>query len=159
YVTNTGGALPLAVLEKLRRTLPTTKVFLMYGLTEAFRSAYLPPEELERRPTSFGKAIPDTELLVVREDGTPCAPGGVGELVHRGPTVSMGYWGHPELTAKVLRPHPLLPSAQGRDAERVVYSGDLVKQDDEGFFYFVGRKDTMIKSCGYRISPTEVEEV
>ena len=78
----------------------------MYGLTEAFRSTYLPPEELDRRPDSMGKAIPNTEILVVNEKGERCAPGEVGELVHRGPTVSMGYWGQPELTAKVLRPHP-----------------------------------------------------
>jgi acyl-CoA synthetase (AMP-forming)/AMP-acid ligase II len=138
--------------------LPATRVFLMYGLTEAFRSTYLPPEELERRPTSMGKAIPNTEILVVGEDGKPCRPGEVGELVHRGPTVSMGYWGQPELTAKVLRPHPFLPRELG-DVETVCYSGDFVRTDEEGFLYFVGRRDTMIKSSGFRISPTEVEEV
>jgi len=130
----------------------------MYGLTEAFRSTYLPPEELDRRPTSMGKAIPDTEILVISEDGKPCRPGEVGELVHRGPTVSMGYWGQPELTARVLRPHPFLPTELG-DVERVCYSGDYVKMDEEGFLYFIGRRDTMIKSSGFRISPTEVEEV
>ena len=158
YITNTGGAMPQPVLGTLRRLLPKTKVFLMYGLTEAFRSTYLPPEELDRRPTSMGKAIPDTEILVVREDGSLCMPGEVGELVHRGPTVSMGYWGQPELTARVLRPHPFLPPELG-DVERVCYSGDYVKMDEEGFLYFVGRRDTMIKSSGFRISPTEVEEV
>ena len=158
YITNTGGAMPQPVLAVLRKLLPGTRVFLMYGLTEAFRSTYLPPEELDRRPTSMGKAIPDTEILVINEDGKPCAPGEVGELVHRGPTVSMGYWGQPELTAKVLRPHPFLPPELG-DVERVCYSGDYVKTDDEGFLYFVGRRDTMIKSSGFRISPTEVEEV
>ena len=157
YITNTGGAMPQPVLKTLREVLPTAKIVLMYGLTEAFRSTYLPPDELDCRPTSMGKAIPDTEILVVTEDGEPCKPGEVGELVHRGPTVSMGYWGQPELTAKVLRPHPFLPKELG-DQERVCYSGDLVKKDEEGFLYFVGRRDTMIKSSGFRISPTEVEE-
>lgn len=158
YITNTGGAMPQNVLGTLRQLLPATRIFLMYGLTEAFRSTYLPPEELDRRPTSMGKAIPDTEILVINEQGRPCEPGEVGELVHRGPTVSMGYWGQPELTAKVLRPHPFLPPELG-DLERVCYSGDYVKMDEEGFLYFVGRRDTMIKSSGFRISPTEVEEV
>lgn len=158
YITNTGGAMPQTVLKTLRQALPTTKIFLMYGLTEAFRSTYLPPEELDRRPTSMGKAIPDTEILVLNEQGKPCKPDEIGELVHRGPTVSMGYWNRPEDTARALRPNPLLPPELG-DCERVCYSGDLVKMDEEGFLYFVGRRDTMIKSSGFRISPTEVEEV
>jgi acyl-CoA synthetase (AMP-forming)/AMP-acid ligase II len=158
YITNTGGAMPQPVLKILRQALPTTKIFLMYGLTEAFRSTYLPPEELDRRPTSMGKAIPDNEILVLNEQGRQCAPGEVGELVHRGSTVSMGYWGNPEATDRVLKPNPLLPPELG-DCERVCYSGDLVKKDEDGFLYYVGRRDTMIKSSGYRISPTEVEEV
>jgi len=158
YITNTGGAMPQAVLKVLREALPSTKVFLMYGLTEAFRSTFLPPEELERRPTSMGKAIPDTEILVLNERGERCEPGEVGELVHRGPTVSMGYWGNPDATRQVLRPNPLLPPGLG-SCETVCYSGDLVKLDEDGFLYYVGRRDTMIKSSGYRISPTEVEEV
>lgn len=158
YITNTGGAMPQPVLATLRNLLPATRVFLMYGLTEAFRSTYLPPEELDRRPTSMGKAIPDTEILVIGEDGKPVKPGETGELVHRGPTVSMGYWGQPELTAKVLRPHPYLPPELG-DVERVCYSGDYVRMDEDGFLYFIGRRDTMIKSSGFRVSPTEVEEV
>jgi acyl-CoA ligase (AMP-forming) (exosortase A-associated) len=158
YITNTGGRMPQTVLSVLRHVLSATQIFLMYGLTEAFRSTYLPPEELDRRPTSMGKAIPDTDILVVNDQGQPCKPGEVGELVHRGSTVSMGYWGQPELTSKVLRPHPFLPPELGTQ-ERVCYSGDLVKMDDDGFLYFVGRRDTMIKSSGFRISPTEVEEV
>jgi acyl-CoA ligase (AMP-forming) (exosortase A-associated) len=157
YITNTGGRMPQSVLTVLRQALPTTKVFLMYGLTEAFRSTYLPPEELDRRPTSMGKAIPNTEILVINSEGNLCEPGEVGELVHRGPTVSMGYWGQPELTARVLRPHPLLSPELGND-EKVCYSGDLVKSDKDGFLYFVGRRDNMIKSSGFRISPSEVEE-
>ena len=157
YITNTGGAMPQTVLVVLRKALPMTKIYLMYGLTEAFRSTYLPPEELDRRPTSMGKAIPDTEILVINEQGQLCKSGEVGELVHRGPTVSMGYWGRPEDTNRVLRPNPLLPPELG-DCEKVCYSGDLVKMDEEGFLYYVGRRDTMIKSSGFRISPTEVEE-
>ena len=158
YITNTGGRMPQPVFNALRKALPKTQVFLMYGLTEAFRSTYLPPEELDRRPDSIGKAIPNTEILVVNEKGERCAPGEIGELVHRGPTVSMGYWGQPELTAKVFRPHPFIPAELGNGG-RVCYSNDLVKMDDEGFLYFVGRRDNMIKCSGYRVSPTEVEEV
>jgi acyl-CoA ligase (AMP-forming) (exosortase A-associated) len=158
YITNTGGAMPQSVLKVLRAALPTTRIFLMYGLTEAFRSTYLPPEELDRRPTSMGKAIPDTEILVVNDNGELCRPGEPGELVHRGPTVSMGYWGEPELTAKMLRRNPFLPPEVG-ETEKVVYSGDLVKMDEDGFLYFIGRRDTMIKTSGFRVSPTEVEEV
>jgi acyl-CoA ligase (AMP-forming) (exosortase A-associated) len=158
YITNTGGAMPQTVLAVLRKALPTTRIFLMYGLTEAFRSTYLPPEELDRRPTSMGKAIPSTEILVLNENGQLCNPGEVGELVHRGPTVSMGYWGRPEDTNRALRPNPLRPS-EFSDHEKVCYSGDLVKMDEDGFLYFMGRRDAMIKSSGFRISPTEVEEV
>ncbi len=158
YITNTGGAMPLNVLQQLRDALPATEVFLMYGLTEAFRSTYLPPEELDRRPTSIGRAIPNTEIMVVSDDGRPCGPGEVGELVHHGPTVSLGYWGHPELTAKVLRPHPF-PQAGRAKSDLVCYSGDLVRRDQDGFLYFAGRRDNLIKSAGFRISPTEVEEV
>lgn len=157
YITNTGGAMPQVVLAELRKLLPPTQVFLMYGLTEAFRSTYLPPDQLDARPTSMGKAIPNTEILVIDEQGNLCGPGEAGELVHRGPTVSMGYWQRPELTAERLRPHPLLPPGLA-EKELVCYSGDLVTTDEEGFLYFVGRRDSMIKSSGFRISPTEVEE-
>jgi acyl-CoA ligase (AMP-forming) (exosortase A-associated) len=158
YITNTGGAMPQTVLKVLRQTLPSTKIFLMYGLTEAFRSTYLPPEELDRRPTSMGRAIPDTEILVINDRGQLCKPGEPGELVHRGPTVSLGYWNRTEDTAQALRPNPLLPPEMG-DCEKVCYSGDIVKMDEDGFLYFIGRRDTMIKSSGFRISPAEVEEV
>jgi acyl-CoA ligase (AMP-forming) (exosortase A-associated) len=158
YITNTGGAMPQPVLKTLRKGLPAVKIYLMYGLTEAFRSTYLPPEELDRRPTSIGKAIPDAEILVLNERGQHCKPGETGELVHRGPTVSMGYWNRPEDTARVLRPNPLLPPEMG-DCEKVCYSGDLVKMDDEGFLYFIGRRDDMIKSSGFRVSSTEIEDV
>jgi acyl-CoA synthetase (AMP-forming)/AMP-acid ligase II len=158
YITNTGGAMPQNVLQQLRALLPNTDVVLMYGLTEAFRSTYLPPEELDQRPTSMGKAIPNTEILVLNEDGRICNPGEVGELVHHGPTVSLGYWGHPDLTKRVLRSHPFPPLGRA-EGDRVCYSGDLVRKDEEGFLYFVGRRDNQIKSAGFRISPTEVEDV
>jgi acyl-CoA ligase (AMP-forming) (exosortase A-associated) len=155
YVTNSGGAMPVDVVKALRRVLPNTKIYLMYGLTEAFRSTYLPPEEVDRRPDSIGKSIPECDILILSEGGGLCGPNEIGELVHCGPTVALGYWQDPEATAAKFRPNPFAPEL----LERVVYSGDLVKKDEEGFFYFVGRRDEMIKSLGYRISPTEVEEV
>ncbi|MEE4378338.1 MAG: acyl-CoA ligase (AMP-forming), exosortase A system-associated [Candidatus Competibacteraceae bacterium] len=158
YIANTGGAMPRATLAALRQTLPRTQVFLMYGLTEAFRSTYLPPTELDRRPDSIGKAIPNAEVLVVRDDGSLCAPGEPGELVHRGATVGLGYWNDPARTAQRFRPAPV--QAAGLPlAESAVWSGDTVRMDEQGFLYFIGRQDDMIKTSGYRVSPTEVEEI
>jgi acyl-CoA ligase (AMP-forming) (exosortase A-associated) len=149
-----------ANLDELRRLLEpaSTKIYLMYGLTEAFRSTYLAPEEIHRGTECIGKAIPDTEIMVINKRGEECAPGEVGELVHRGPTVAMGYWGKEEATRKAYRPNPLAPP-ELLDVERVVYSGDNVRRDEEGFIYFVGREDAMIKSQGYRMSPEEVENL
>lgn len=158
YIANTGGRMPKATLDKLRAALPKTSPFLMYGLTESFRSTYLPPIEVNRRPDSIGKAIPNAEVLVVREDGTPCAPGEPGELVHRGALVSMGYWNDPEKTAERFRPAPNQPKGLVMP-EIAVWSGDTVRLDEEGYIYFIGRRDEMIKTSGYRVSPTEVEEV
>jgi acyl-CoA ligase (AMP-forming) (exosortase A-associated) len=158
YVANTGGRMPKATLDRLRSALPKTLVYLMYGLTESFRSTYLPPEELDRRPDSIGKAIPNAEVLVVRQDGSLCAPGEPGELVHRGALVSLGYWNDPEKTAERFKPAPEQP--KGLVAPEIaVWSGDTVRMDEEGFLYFIGRRDEMIKTSGYRVSPTEVEEV
>ena len=158
YITNSGGAMPVAILGKLRAALPKTKPYLMYGLTEAFRSTYLPPEEVERRPESMGKAIPNAQILVVRPDGTACAPNEPGELVHRGSLVSLGYWNDPVKTAERFKPTPNQPGGLVL-TEMAVWSGDTVKMDEEGFLYFVGRRDEMIKTSGYRVSPTEVEEI
>jgi acyl-coenzyme A synthetase/AMP-(fatty) acid ligase len=130
----------------------------MYGLTEAFRSTYLPPSEVDKRPDSIGKAIPNAEVLVVRPDGTVCDPGEPGELVHRGPLVSLGYWNDPARTAERFKPAPGQPEGIPL-TEMAVWSGDTVMRDEEGFLYFVGRRDEMIKTSGYRVSPTEVEEV
>jgi acyl-CoA synthetase (AMP-forming)/AMP-acid ligase II len=158
YFETTGGRMPLEILKRLRNRVPHAKPFLMYGLTEAFRSTYLPPEEIDRRPDSIGKAIPNAEILVLREDGTRCAPNESGELVHRGALVAMGYWNDPEKTAERYKP------LQDREPglvlpEMAVFSGDTVRMDDEGFLYFIGRRDEMIKTSGYRVSPTEIEEV
>jgi len=158
YIANTGGRMPRETLTALRRMLPKTKPFLMYGLTEAFRSTYLPPEEVDRRPDSIGRAVPNAEILVLREDGTSCGPNEPGELVHRGALVGMGYWNDPEKTAERSKPLPnrepglVLP-------EIAVFSGDFVRMDEDGFLYFIGRRDEMIKTSGYRVSPTEIEEV
>ena len=158
YFANTGGRLPLETLKALRSRVPRAKPFLMYGLTEAFRSTYLPPEEVDRRPDSIGKAIPNAEILVLRPDGTCCVPDEPGELVHRGALVAMGYWNDPEKTAERFKP---LPGREGGFVlpELAVFSGDTVRTDAEGFLYFVGRRDEMIKTSGYRVSPTEIEEV
>jgi acyl-CoA ligase (AMP-forming) (exosortase A-associated) len=158
YIANTGGRMPKATLDALRKLLPDTLVYLMYGLTESFRSTYLPPAELDRRPDSIGKAIPNAEVLVVREDGTPCKPGEPGELVHRGALVSLGYWNDPEKTAERFKPAPGQPKELVMP-EIAVWSGDTVRMDEEGYLYFISRRDEMIKTSGYRVSPTEVEEV
>lgn len=158
YLTNSGGAMPRTTVHALREALPAAQLFLMYGLTEAFRSTYLPPSELARRPDSMGRAIPNAQVMVVRPDGTPCAPNEPGELVHRGALVSLGYWNDPAKTAERFKPAP------GQDPalpiqEMAVWSGDTVRMDEEGYLYFIGRSDDMIKVSGYRVSPTEVEEV
>ena len=158
YITNSGGAMPGAVLRKLRASLPRTQPYLMYGLTEAFRSTYLPPSEIDRRPESIGRAIPNAEVLVVRPDGTLCGPNEPGELVHRGPLVSLGYWNDAQKTAERFKPAPNQDPALVL-TETAVWSGDTVRMDGEGFLYFVGRRDEMIKTSGYRVSPTEIEEV
>ncbi len=158
YITNSGGAMPTPTLEALRGKLPATQPFLMYGLTEAFRSTYLPPAEAARRPDSIGIAIPNAEIMVMREDGTPCGPNEAGELVHRGVHVALGYWNDAEKTAERFRPAPGLPAGLPVP-EMAVWSGDTVKRDEAGFLYFIGRRDEMIKTSGYRVSPTEVEEV
>ncbi len=162
YFANTGGRMPRETLTLLRRNLPKTKPYLMYGLTEAFRSTYLPPSEVDRRPDSIGKAIPNAEILVLREDGSPCAPNEPGELVHRGALVGMGYWNDPEKTAERYKRLPT--HTPGREAglvlpEIAVFSGDTVRMDEEGYLYFIGRRDEMMKTSGYRVSPTEVEEI
>ncbi len=157
YCTNSGGAMPEKTLAGLREHLPAMQFFLMYGLTEAFRSTYLPPHLIDQHPDSMGRAIPNAQILVVREDGAECDANEVGELVHRGALVSLGYWNDPARTQQRFRPSP------GQDpalplTELAVWSGDFVRRDEQGLLYFVGRRDEMIKTSGYRVSPTEIEE-
>ncbi len=157
YVTNSGGKIPDSILELMPRVLPGTKIYLMYGLTEAFRSTYLPPELFHEKMGSIGRAIPNVETYVIDPEIGVCGPGQQGELVHRGSLVSMGYWGKPQATAEKIKPCPQLTHLIGN--EQVVYSGDIVRIDEDGYYWFVGRHDAMIKSSGFRISPTEVEDV
>jgi acyl-CoA ligase (AMP-forming) (exosortase A-associated) len=156
YFANTGGRLPKPTLDALRATFPQARPYLMYGLTEAFRSTYLDPAQVDRRPDSIGKSIPNAEILVVRPDGTACEPGEKGEIVHRGALVALGYWNDPERTAERFRPYP--PGGSPWGTELAVWSGDVAYRDEEGFIYFVGRNDELIKTSGYRVSPTEIEE-
>jgi acyl-CoA synthetase (AMP-forming)/AMP-acid ligase II len=152
YITNTAAALPPAHIARLQELFPTTTLFSMYGLTECKRCTYLPPAELTRRPESVGIAILGTEAYIVGDDGFPLPFGSTGELIIRGPHVMKGYWENPSATAKALRPGPL-------PHEMVLYTGDLFRSDEEGFLYFVGRKDDIIKTRGEKVSPKEVENV
>jgi amino acid adenylation domain-containing protein len=152
YVTNTAAALPPAHIARLQELFPSARLFSMYGLTECKRCTYLPPEELAKRPGSVGIAIPGTEAYVVDEEGRRVGPGVVGELVIRGPHVMKGYWENPEATDKVLRPGPY-------PWEKVLYTGDAFRADEEGFLYFIGRKDDIIKTRGEKVAPKEVENV
>lgn len=157
YFTNTGGAMPGTTLESLRKQFRHAAPYLMYGLTEAFRSCFLPPSEIDNRPGSMGKAIPNAEVMVINERGEACTAHEPGELVHRGALVSMGYWNDAERTAERFKPTPCrireIPTP-----EIAVWSGDIVRKDEDGFLYFIGRRDDMIKTSGYRVSPSEVEE-
>ncbi|HTY58884.1 MAG TPA: AMP-binding protein [Bacteroidota bacterium] len=157
YMTNTGGRMPEPIVKEIRRVHAHAELYLMFGLTEAFRSTFLAPEEADKRPTSIGKAIPNCEILLLNEHGEPCKPGETGELVHRGATVSLGYWKDPESTAKRFRPAPF-QTGKGGIPEIAVYSGDFATMDEDGYIYFIGRRDQMIKSRGMRISPEEIED-
>lgn len=152
YVTNTAAALPVKHILMLRDIFPTARIYSMYGLTECKRCTYLPPKDIDRKPSSVGIAIPNTEMWIVDEDGNKVAPGVVGQLVIRGATVMKGYWEKPEATAKKLKPGPL-------PGEQVLYTGDHCKMDEEGYLYFVGRMDDVIKSRGEKVAPKEVENV
>ena len=157
YITNTGGRMPESITRMFRRVHPRVQIFLMFGLTEAFRSTFLPPEQVDVRPTSIGKAIPNVEILVLNERGEECGPGEVGELVHRGANIAMGYWRDGRATAERFRPAPFQQGKEGIP-ETAVFSGDYVKRDEEGFLYYIGRRDQMMKSHGMRVSPEEIED-
>jgi amino acid adenylation domain-containing protein len=152
YVTNAGAGMPTEVVRSVRRALPQVQLYLMYGQTECLRALYLDPEQADHRPDSVGRGMPNQELMIVDESGSEVAPNAVGELVVRGSHVMTGYWERPEETARKLRPGKL-------EGERVLYTGDLFRRDDEGYFYFVARQDDIIKSRGEKVSPREVENV
>jgi amino acid adenylation domain-containing protein len=150
YVTNTAAALPVKHITMLREIFPEARIYSMYGLTECKRCTYLPPKDIDRKPASVGVPIPNTELWIVDENDNRLGPNEVGQLVIRGATVMRGYWEKPEETAKKLRPGPL-------PGELVLYTGDFCKLDEEGYLYFVGRMDDIIKSRGEKVAPKEVE--
>lgn len=152
YITNTAAALPVSHIRRLREVFPNARLYSMYGLTECKRVSYLPPEELERRPTSIGRGMPNEEVYIVNDAGERVGPGEIGELVIRGSNVMIGYWEMPEETANCIKP--------GRyPGEKVLFSGDLFKMDDDGYLYFIARKDDIIKCRGEKVSPKEVENV
>ena len=152
YVTNTAAALPVKHITMLKELFPAARIYSMYGLTECKRCTYLPPKDLDRKPTSVGIAIPNTEMWIVDEEDRRVGPGVVGQLVIRGATVMKGYWEQPEATAKKLRPGPV-------PGELMLYTGDFCSMDEEGYLYFVGRMDDVIKSRGEKVAPKEVELV
>jgi acyl-CoA synthetase (AMP-forming)/AMP-acid ligase II len=154
-LTNAGGQLPVETVRTLRRSHPAARLYLMYGLTEVLRSTYLPPEEVDAHPDSIGLALPGSEVFLVDDEGHVIEGDGEGELVHRGPTVTLGYWRDPMLTARVFRPDP----RPGAGTDRVVFTGDLVRRDADGFLYYISRKDRLIKTMGCRVGPDEVLEV
>lgn len=155
YFCNSGGALPRSVLDQLITALPNAHPYLMYGLTEAFRSTYVPPEALSTHKDAIGIAIPNAEVLVLREDGSECDIGEQGELVHRGSLVAQGYWNAPEQTARYFRRYHNTQYT----TEIALWSGDIVQRDKDGYLYFIARKDNLIKTSGYRVSPEEIESL
>ncbi len=152
FLSNTAAALPFNHIEKLQMLFPAAQIYSMYGLTECKRVSYLPPEDIKRKKDSVGIAMPNEEVFVVDENGKEVGPNVVGELVIRGANVMQGYWKDPETTAKVFKP--------GRySGETLLYSGDFFKKDEEGYLYFISRKDDMIKTKGERVSPKEIESM
>jgi len=153
YITSTGQVLPTHHISRLREAFPNVKIYSMYGLTECKRVSYLPPQDIERKPNSVGKPMPNTEAYIVNDSGQEIVDANIeGELVVRGSNVMRGYWNRPELTDRVLRPGRYL-------GEKVLYTGDVFKKDRDGYLYFLGRKDDIIKTSGYMVSPKEVENV
>ncbi len=152
-ITNSGGALTPALIDRLRARFPNADIYPMYGLTEAFRSTFLAPDLVASHPTAMGRAIPFAEVMAVGANGDEALPDEPGELVHAGPLVAKGYWGDAARTAARFRPAPPWSNAGGV----AVWSGDTVRRDKDGLFHFVGRDDEMIKSSGHRISPGEIE--
>ncbi|MDG3086027.1 AMP-binding protein [Vibrio hannami] len=162
-ITSSGGNVTAKMIDDCKRTFRNADFFSMHGLTEAFRSTYLDPSQLQIRPTSIGKPIPDVELYVINKEGKECAPREVGELIHRGGYIYKGYWNAPEETAERFKSISILKDVIELEGqlvdEIVVATGDYVYKDEEGYFYFVSRQDNMIKTRGFRVSPFEVESV
>jgi len=158
YITNSGGKIPKNILKAMQNVFPEVAIYLMYGLTESFRSTYLPPEMFEKKMGSIGRSIPNAETFIINNNGDGiCGPGEEGELVHRGVLVSKGYWGKEDATNEKIKVCPALKKIIGD--EKVVYSGDIIKIDEDGYYWFVSRIDSLIKCTGFRISPQEVEEI
>ena len=151
-VTNTGGTIPERVLDGMLELFADARIFLNYGLTETYRTSCLDPSRIRERPGSIGRPIPGVEVEIRREDGSLAEPGEVGEIVQRGGSLFRGYWADPEATDRALRPDPADPAAP-----RVLFTGDLGRRDEDGFLYFVGRRDHQLKSMGVRVNPSEIE--
>lgn len=162
-ITSSGGNVTEKMISDCEKTFKNARFFSMHGLTEAFRSTFLDPSQIKIRPDSIGKAIPDVELYVINEDGQECAPREIGELIHRGSYIYRGFWNSPEDTAERFKSVQILKNAidlEGQLADEIVVAtGDYVYRDEEGYFYFSYRRDDMIKTSGFRVSPFEVESV
>ena len=162
-ITSSGGNVTPKMLSDIQEKFINAKFFSMHGLTEAFRSTYLDPSQINIRPSSIGKAIPDVELYVINEDGKECAPRVVGELIHRGGYIYKGFWNAPLETSERFKSIEILKDVINLEGslrdEVVVKTGDYVYKDEEGYFYFVSRHDDMIKTRGFRVSPFEIESV
>jgi acyl-CoA synthetase (AMP-forming)/AMP-acid ligase II len=157
-MTNAGGRLPVTSVKELRRAQPHAALYLMYGLTEVFRSTFLPPAEVDTHPDSIGRAIPESRVYVTRDDGSLCDDDEVGELVHGGPTVGLGYLNDPPATERVFRANPFA-AGDPEAPSRVVFTGDMARRDSTGLLYHMGRRDHMIKTLGFRVSPDEICDV
>jgi acyl-CoA synthetase (AMP-forming)/AMP-acid ligase II len=162
-ITSSGGKVTNSMLSKLEDKFTNSQFYYMHGLSEAFRSTYLDPKQLKIRPASIGKAIPDVDLYIINEDGNECKPREIGELIHRGLGIYKGYWDSKEETAERFKSISILDKVidlnDSLTDEIVVASGDYVYADEEGYIFFVGRKDDLIKSSGYRFSPIEIENI
>ena len=162
-ITSSGGNVTAKMIKDCETTFRNAAFYSMHGLTEAFRSTYLAPEQIKIRPDSIGKPIPDAELYIINEEGNECAPREVGELIHRGSYIYRGFWNAPKETSERFKSVQILKNVVNLDGqladETVVASGDYVYKDEEGYFYFVDRRDDMIKTSGFRVSPFEIESV
>jgi acyl-CoA synthetase (AMP-forming)/AMP-acid ligase II len=151
-VTNTAAALPAEFIPDLKKIFPKALIFKMYGLTECKRVCYLEPELVDLKADSVGKAIPGTEVFLLSQEGKPVARGDKGILHIRGPHVMLGYWHKEDLSREMLKQGNL-------PGERILCSNDWFKMDEDGFLYFLGRTDDIIKTRGEKVSPAEIENI